>query len=189
MIPLDVYVDFTPVASHQLTVLDGDGVGLSSRWAGPPLGGGVDVLVARFESLDLFVSLDVARTKLRYDIALDWRPGLWSWELDFGTRLHVVKPAKRPFALDFEAGPGLRAKLLTQPWWSDYGFFGVGAHMGLVGTWGDGPVQALVGIRATAAVVPGLVQGVLDSSLQDLSWSWDGVLSGRIGVHAGVAFR
>ncbi len=196
MIPIDLYLDLTPIATERLAVQDDEGRVASAGWRLPPLGGGVDVQFAQFERLALAVSVNVAQTSPRYDIPLDWAPTVWMGELDTGVRVHLTANDERGFYLDLDAGPGLRAELLAQPWWPDYAYAGIGGHAGLTATVGIGGVRVLAGFRGSVALVPGSVQGVLDSGLQDLTW--DFARSGdllflpvgvRLGVHVGVGLR
>ncbi len=188
---LDLYVDFTPLRTGQMSVTDESGAPLAAGWALPPLGGGLAYTFQRFgdEGAGLVVSADVAQTTPGYgDLGIDWAPTLWSLELDFGARAPLVQPGKVPVELAIVGGVGLRGAVLAQPWWDDYGYVGIGGHLGFDTAWGVGPVRGLLGVRASAALVPGAVQGTIDSAAANFSWAY-AAYGARVGVHGGVSFR
>jgi len=196
VIPIDLYLDLTPVATERLSVHDDEGLLTPASWGAPPLGGGIDVAFSQFEALDLVGSFTAAQTTPRFDIALDWAPTLWMGELDAGVRVHVVRKAAGWISLDVDSGPGLRAELLAQPWWRDYAYAGIGAHVGLVAMLGPDHWHAFIGVRGSASLVPGGAQGVLDSSVQDLTWDYAPTaapythpLAGRLGLRVGAGWR
>ncbi len=184
MTPIDLYLDVNPLQREQLTVTDEDVIPLAGR---VPVGLGVTVGLFDIKGGNAIVlSAIVDHTTELYDIALDWDPTVWGFEVDVAGSVLAIDHGI--FQLTIDGGPGLRLAVLGQPWWDDYLFLGVGGHMAFTATFGKGWVRPLIAVRGSAQAIPGTATGTLDSALQDMTWAWT-PSSARLGVQIGVALR
>lgn len=184
MTPIDLYLDVNPLQRETLAVADEVAVLPVAR---VPVGIGATIGFLKFQGGNaVSVSAIVDHTTQIYDTALDWDPTIWGIEVDAAASVTAIEHGI--FTLTVDGGPGLRIAILGQPWWDDYVYAGVGAHMAFTGTFGKGKVRPLIAVRGSAQAIPGSATGTLDSAVQDLTWAWT-PSSARLGVQVGVALR
>lgn len=180
MIPLDVAVEYAPLATQPFVVNEAEPVG-------EPVRGGlvIDVGLARVASGALVLSPGVRAWGARWDREIPFTSTVWNADLDFGYRF---QPEPDAFVSGFWLlGGGLRAGLLAVDRWEDIFTWGVGGATGGGVVIGQGPVRALLSLRASVTLDVDRWDGVVQAH-ETTTWSyWPG--NARIAASAGAAFR